>query len=225
MRRIRRNFRLTDAVSHNNGYPESAILYREPEHKIMTNFYLPVIKGIATLALLLLTYTAFSQETAAPFKPRHSVGINIGHEHSFGGVNENGNKESIILPYWGIDYNYQFARHFAIGLHTDFITESFKVESKVDGDEKEIIERSTPIAPAVMGFYKPTEHWSFGVGMGGEFAKEQNYLLNRIAVEYGVEIKNSWEVFGALQYDIRWKAYDTWTIGLGISKAFGKKRK
>jgi hypothetical protein len=191
----------------------------------MTNYYTSLIRGIVTIALVLLAYAAFSQETEAAFKPRHSIGINIGHEHSFGGVNENGKKELTILPYWGLDYNFQFAKHFAIGLHTDFITESFKVESKIDGKETEITERSSPIAPAVMGFYKPTEHWSFGVGMGGEFAKEENYALNRFAVEYGVEIKKAWEVFGALQYDVRWKAYDTWTIGLGISKAFGEKGK
>lgn len=189
-------------------------------------YYLPFLnRSIATLSFLLLIHAAFSQEENTHFKPRHSVGINIGHEHSFGGVNENGRKEMTVLAYWGLDYNYQFARKWAVGLHTDFITESFKVESKIDEKEKEIIERSTPIAPAVMAFYKPTEHWSFGAGMGGEFAKEENYVLNRIAVEYGWEIKKSWEVFGALQYDVRWKAYDTWTIGLGISKAFGEKRK
>jgi hypothetical protein len=41
-------------------------------------------------------------------------------------------------------------------------------------------------------------------------------------VEYACPICKGWEVFGALQYDIRWNAYDTWTIGLGISKALGK---
>jgi hypothetical protein len=46
--------------------------------------------------------------------------------------------------------------------------------------------------------------------------------LNRVAVEYGVEIRKGWEVFGVFQYDIRWQAYDTWTIGLGIGKALGK---
>lgn len=73
-----------------------------------------------------------------------------------------------------------------------------------------------------MGFYTAGEHWSFGLGMGGEFAKEENYLQNRLAVEYGAEIRNGWEVFGLLQYDFRWKAYDTWTIGLVINKSFGK---
>lgn len=109
-------------------------------------------------------------------------------------------------------------------MHTDFITETFKVEKNLESGEHEIVERSFPVAPAIMGFYKPTEHWSFGLGMGAEFEKEENYVLNRIAVEYGAEIRNGWEVFGVLQYDVRWKAYDTWTIGLGISKALRKKK-
>jgi hypothetical protein len=42
-------------------------------------------------------------------------------------------------------------------------------------------------------------------------------------VEYSAGIRHGWEVAGSIQYDFRWHAYDTWTIGLGISKAFGKK--
>lgn len=174
--------------------------------------------------LLLTTHRSFAQEKEK-FTPKHSLGLNIGHEHSFSGVNENGKKEFTVLPYWGLDYNFQFAPKFAIGLHTDFVMESFKVEKNLEGGEDEVVERSYPIAPAAMFFYKPTEHWSFGLGMGAEFSKEENYTLNRLAVEYGVEIRHGWEVFGVLQYDFRWNAYDTWTIGLGISKSFGKKEK
>lgn len=179
--------------------------------------------------LFLIATNCYSQETAdekegsEKFKPAHSLGLTIGHEHSFNGVNAEGKKETLILPFWGLDYNFQFAPKFAIGLHTDFIVESFKVEKNLDGDEGETVERSRPVAPAIMGFYKPCEHWSFGLGMGGEFAKEENYLLTRAAVEYGVEMRKGWEVSGSLQYDFRWKAYDTWTIGLGISKAMGRK--
>jgi hypothetical protein len=191
--------------------------------RLYYNSYKSFNKIFCLLFLLVPGYFCRAQEKA-PFKPFHSVGINIGHEHAFSGIDENGNKQMTAMPYWGLDYNFQFARKFAIGLHTDFITESFKVEKNLESGEKEVVERSFPISPALMGFYKPTEHWSFGLGMGAEFEKEENYLLNRVAIEYGVEIKNGWEVFGVLQYDIRWKAYDTWTIGLGISKALGKQK-
>lgn len=182
-----------------------------------------VLLIICAVTTVCIPNICYSQKEEA-FVPKHSIGINIGHEHSFSGVDENGNRKAEVLPYWGLDYNFQFAPKFAIGLHTDFITETFKIEKNLEGGENEVVERSFPISPAIMGFYKPTERWSFGLGMGGEFEKEENYLLNRIAVEYGVEIRNNWEVFGVLQYDIRWNAYDTWTIGLGISKAFLRKK-
>jgi len=171
-----------------------------------------------------ITAFAQDQEPKEAFKTSHQLGLTIGHEHAFSGRNDAGEKEVSILPFWGLDYNFCFSPKFAIGLHTDFIVESFKVEKNLEGGSEETVERTRPVAPAVMGFYKPCEHWSFGLGMGGEFAKEENYLLNRAAIEYGVEIRKGWEVAGSLQYDFRWSAYDTWTIGLGISKAFGKKK-
>ncbi|RFM27329.1 hypothetical protein DXN05_14980 [Deminuibacter soli] len=173
------------------------------------------------MLLLFTVHQTYAQEEAV-FKPIHSIGLNIGHEHAFSGIDENGKKKLTVLPYWGLDYNFQFARKFAIGIHTDFVAETFKVEKNA-GSENEVVERSYPIAPAMLFFFKPTEHWSFGLGLGGEFAKEEDYYLTRFAVEYGTPIRKGWEVFGVFQYDFRWDAYDTWTIGLGISKAFGKK--
>ena len=180
------------------------------------------MKAIFVAMLLVMRSTAFGQEPVntgeEKFKPKHSLSLTIGHEHAFNGRDEKGDKKTLILPFWGLDYNFQFSPKFAVGLHTDFIVESFEVEKNLESGIEEVVERTRPIAPAIMGFYKPTEHWSFGIGMGGEFSKEENYVLNRAAVEYGAEIRKGWEVFGGLQYDFRWKAYDTWTIGLGIGK-------
>lgn len=157
-----------------------------------------------------------------PFKPTHSISLAIGHTRVFGGLDADGNLKALVLPMWGIDYNFQFAPKWSVGLHTDIILETFFVEKNLEGGgEEEVVERSKPIAPALMGFFKPTHHWSFGLGVGGEFAKEENYFLNRAAVEYGGEIGKGWEVFGVLQYDFRWNAYDTWSIGMGISKSLG----
>ena len=157
------------------------------------------------------------------FRPSHSFGLAIGHAHAFNGRSANGDKKTLVLPMWGLDYNYQFAPRWAIGIHTDLILETFEVEKHLEGGgNTEVVERTKPIAPALMGFYKPNHHWNFGLGFGGEFAKEDNYLLSRAAVEYAVEIHKGWEVFGVAQYDFRWNAYDTWSIGLGISKAFGR---
>ncbi len=182
---------------------------------------------VVTAMVLLLGSSCYGQEekmekeAAEEKEGRHNISLTIGHEHSFNGRNEEGKKEFLILPFWGLDYNFRISPKFSLGLHTDFVIENFKVEKNLEGGPEEIVERTRPVAPALMGFYKFCRHWSVGLGMGGEFAKEENYWLNRLAVEYGAEIRRGWEVFGSFQYDFRWKAYDTWTIGLGIAKSFG----
>lgn len=158
------------------------------------------------------------------FSPDHQIGISINHVHVFEGRDEEGNRETLTLPAWGIDYTYQFHEKWAVGLHTDFIIEKFKVEKVYANDnENEIIERSYPIAPALMGIYKPNDHWSFLLGFGGEFAKEEDFFLTRAGAEYGYELPKGWEIFGTASYDFKWNAYDSWGIGLGIAKSFGGK--
>lgn len=156
---------------------------------------------------------------------RHSLGLTIGHEHVFNGRDANGNKKTLVLPFWGVDYNFRISSKWIIGLHTDIVVESFEVEKNLKSGTEEVVERSVPVAPAVMAMFTPGEHWKFGLGVGGEFAKEESYFLNRAAVEWGQEFGRGWEVFGSLQYDFRWNAYDTWTIGLGLSKSLGRNGK
>ena len=186
------------------------------------------MKKIIALILLLASFglcgQTLEQAESEVFERKHSVGIMIGHEHVFTGRDANGDKQILILPFWGVDYNFQFAPRFILGLHTDIILESFEVEKNLEGGTEEVVERTFPIAPAAMVFYKPTEHWSFGLGVGGEFAKEENFLLSRLSAEYGSEIGKGWEIFGGLQYDFRFQAYDTWTIGLGIGKEIGHRK-
>lgn len=159
------------------------------------------------------------------FHPNQKLALVLGHAEVFKGRDAEGKKKMLSLPSWGIDYTYQFSRKWAVGLHTDIIIEKFEVQKSLEsGAGEETIERSYPIAPALMGIYKPTEHWSFLLGMGGEFAKEENFVLTRAGVEYGVEIRRGWEVSGNLGYDFKWNAYDTWTIGIGILKKLGKQK-
>lgn len=165
-----------------------------------------------------------SAEKEETFNPNHQLAFLIGHAHVFEGRDAEGKKKTLSLPSWGVDYTYQFHPKWGVGIHTDIIIEKFKVEKRMEsGSEGEVLERSYPIAPALMGIYKPARHWSFLLGIGGEFAKEENYTLTRAGVEYGSELPKGWEVFGSLGYDFRWNAYDSWAVGIGIAKKLGKK--
>jgi hypothetical protein len=163
------------------------------------------------------------EDAKEPFRPHHIIGIVISHAQVFDGRDINGEKKVLSLPSWGLDYTFQFKPKWGIGLHTDIITETFEVEKHLEsGGSGDIIERSYPIAPAVMVIYKPDHHWSFLLGAGAEFAKEENFFLNRAGVEYSVGFEKVWEVFGSLSYDFKWGGYDTWILGLGISKVLGR---
>lgn len=178
----------------------------------------------ALLYLIIQNKISAQENEEKAFSRHHQIGISINHVHVFEGRDDEGNRETLTLPAWGIDYTFQFHEKWAIGLHTDFIVEKFKVEKVYASEEdKETVERSYPIAPALMGIYKPNEHWSFLLGFGGEFAKEEDFFLTRAGVEYGYELPKGWEIFGTASYDFKWNAYDSWGIGLGIAKNFGGK--
>lgn len=153
----------------------------------------------------------------------HQIGISINHVHVFKGVADNGKRQTLTLPAWGVDYTYHFSKKWAIGVHTDFIIEKFEIQENTSGTENsESVERSYPIAPAVMGIYT-AGHWNFLLGLGGEFASEENYFLTRAGIEYSYELPQEWEIFGTVSYDMKWGGYNSWGIGLGISKSFGAK--
>ncbi|WPR75244.1 hypothetical protein [Algoriphagus sp. NG3] len=148
---------------------------------------------------------------------KHSLSFIIAHARIGQGRDMDGNRQFTTVPSISIDYNYWISPRFAIGVHTDLLNENFFIET---ADKGELIERERPIAPVVMGTYKPGKHWSFGLGFGGEFAEGEDYFVTRLGVEYMVEIRNGWGVLGALTQDFRAKAYNVTSIGLGIEKKF-----
>jgi len=187
--------------------------------RIGTTF--PTMKSVIVVGSLFVSSFCTAQEeekTEVEGDSRHSIGLAIGHGHTFEGRDEDGNRKTLALPMWSIDYNFRIDERWALGLHTDLIIQRFFVEKERGG---ELTERSYPIAPAVMGMYSITKHWQAQLGTGVEFASEGNIFLIRGGIEYGVELRGGWEVFGSTCFDIKWDTYETWTLGLGVAKHIG----
>jgi len=157
------------------------------------------------------------------FFPYHSIALILGHANVREGVAE-GNKRWLGLPSWSLDYNYNFHPRWSIGLHTDLILEEFVVERHLQGgEEREAIERSFPVAPAVIATYKldKRRHWGLLFGPGVEFASGESFFLTRVGIEYAAELPREWEILASLVYDAKWNAYDSFILGIGVAKAFG----
>lgn len=175
------------------------------------------MKYIAVL-LIALSLTASAQEEET--KKRHRVSLAIGHSLVGQGVDDNGNNSWLSLPMWMLDYDYSLSRKWSIGLHTDVITESFKVEGFILNKEIEEIERAHPISALAALSFKPGSHVVYIIGFGGEFSKSGNYFMTRLGFEYGIELPGDWELAPGITYDLKWDAYDSFSIGLGVGKKF-----
>ena len=178
----------------------------------------------ATLFLCSLGSVAQAQElVGAAEEPhrKHELGLLICHSAVSQGIDVDGKRTWLFLPSWGLNYNYWFSERWAIGLHTDFISETFVVtEDLSKEEEKPVIERTRPIAPALMVTYRPHEHWAFTLGAGEEFAKEGDLFLMRAGVEYSIHLSGAWETSGSFAYDFRFNAYDSYTCGFGVARKF-----
>ncbi len=183
------------------------------------------MKKLTVLLLCFSSAILYAQEhehAKESFKPHHGISLLLGHTHTPQG-NEDGKKEWLTLPSWALDYNYFFSRKWSLGLHNDMIVETFKV--KDHETDEEVLERTNPVASVAVVSFKPWEHFSFELGAGGEFAKEGNYFLTRLGVEYTLELPHHWELVSNVIHDLKWHAYNSFTIGIGVSKAFGFRKK
>ena len=174
------------------------------------------------LVVLSTTTTAQEQGTETEGEDRHEFGLLICHSSVSQGIDVDGNRTWLVLPSWGLNYNYWLSDRWAIGLHTDFISESFLVTENLHegGGDKPEVERTRPIAPALMATFRPHEHWAFTLGAGEEFAKEGNLTLMRAGVEYSIHLSGAWETSGSFAYDLRFNAYDSYTYGFGVMRRF-----
>lgn len=158
------------------------------------------------------------EENSANF---HRLTLVMGHAYVPAGF-QNGNKEWLVLGSWGFDYDYWLHPQWAIGLHSDLVIENFEIEKSGGEETEKILERSYPLASTLVGIFKPGEHLTILLGAGGEFAKEETLLLFRAGLEYGWELPGEWELGISLLNDLKVDAYNSWTLGVGISKVLGK---
>jgi hypothetical protein len=159
-----------------------------------------------------------------------SIAGAISHTHINSAINNEGDKEWLTLPSFGLYFNYRFNEKWGIGLHNDIIVEEFEVEdpnaeehlaAKSEGEEAvAVIDRGIPVSSALIVMYQPLEHLILLAGGGIEFSKNDNFAVIRVGVDVPFELKNNWELFGSAAFDFNIDAYNSFTFGLGIAKLF-----
>ena len=149
---------------------------------------------------------------------RHNISLFLSHSFISQGIRDR-DRDWLVAPSWGLNYNYFFNKKWAIGWHNDLIIEEFVVEDNRAGTEE--LERSFPFSTLLVGTYRLSEHWGFSAGGGAEWEKNENFGVVRVGAEYGIHIHQlKMEMVFAFNYDILIDAYDSFNLGFGISKFF-----
>lgn len=180
------------------------------------------MKRVLLLKILLcyVTIASFSQHSSENKlnKSHHTLSVIISHTQISQGIQANGDRKWLSLPSWGLNYNYIFNKKWALGLHTDIIVEDFVVQEHLKSSNGQVLERAYPIATTLMTTYKPRKHLAYVLGFGNEFASSGSLFLVRAGLEYGWHINEKWELVSLLTNDFRFNAFNSWAIGLGITK-------
>jgi len=123
----------------------------------------------------------------------------------------------LVVPTFGLNYDFLFRPKWGVGLHTDIVLQQFKVE-KHDG--LEAIIRENPVAICGVGLFKPIPSLTLIAGYGIELEKHEDIQLLRFGVEYGFHLPGNWELGFTLELDNKFNTTNSVVFGAGFSKLF-----
>ena len=153
-------------------------------------------------------------KTVEEFK-HHRVSLMISHTHIPKGVPSVANSGAVVVPSWGLTYNYRLGK-WAIGVHADMEIATYLIED-ANGDQ---LERSRPMIITLMGGYNLWKGIELGAGFGREFEEHHNFWVYRFGIEYSFDLNHHWDIAPALIFDIKENLYDSWTLGVVLGKKF-----
>ncbi len=79
------------------------------------------------------------------------------------------------------------------------------------------IERRYPVLVTADFLWKPVRNLSLFTGPGIELERERNFAVYRLGIEYDGEVTCSISFSPIIFYDIRFNAYNSFSMGIGIS--------
>lgn len=179
------------------------------------------IRILSLSTLICFYFSGFAQEgELSDSLKRNRLTLTFGHAHVPNAFTSNGSKKWLILPTWGLDYDFWINKKWAIGLQSDILIQNFNIEVSEGSKKGKILERKYPITLAAVAIYKPIKSLSVFVGGGQEYSSTEALWLTRIGAEYGWELPKEYEISIEALFDNKWEEYTTWCFGVGASKYF-----
>jgi hypothetical protein len=141
----------------------------------------------------------------------HRVALMIAHTHVPGA--RTGTQGSVVIvPSWGLNYEYWLNHQWAVGIHSDMEIATYIIESH----ESTEIERERSIIIGTVGIFKPVHQIALIPSVGREIETHENLWVVRFGIDYEFDLRDDWDLSPSLTYDIKESLYDSWTLGLSV---------
>ena len=147
---------------------------------------------------------------------RHKLAVFTGNTWVRKGSHE-GSSGVVLVPTFGLDYEYWINHKFAIGLHNDIERGRYLVEKN---HEEEVL-RENAFVSALVAIVEPIHGWAIYAGSGIELEKHEHMWVVRIGTEYAWDLPKDWVIALTVAWDIK-KHYDSFASGIVIGKRLGK---
>jgi hypothetical protein len=176
---------------------------------------------VAPIYLMLLTIAipGFTQHATQSLEDKHEfkrfrISVNIGHCYIPKAEFSN-DEQLIVLPTWGLDFQYWFSEKIGIGLKNDVENASYRVRYR--SNSSDLLIRERPVIISMPVFYKP---WDNGLalmlGPGIELEENSNLFVFRIGVAYDFELGRHWDFAPEIVYDHKGTSIGAYTIAISV---------
>lgn len=170
------------------------------------------------ILILFMTLTGnliFAQEKKeASLKGTHMVTFGLGHTYLSAKIEDRTKWLGVVS--WSLDYAYWFHDRWALGLQTDFLNETFKVET----DKGNVLERENPVIVLPAALFRASERIHLVGGAGTEFSKGEHLFITRLGAEYTYPLPKRWEVGASLFWDAKWGYYHSFGLSFNVTKGW-----
>lgn len=178
--------------------------------------------SLFVLALLIFTSTGYGQSHDVTHPQEHEfkkfrVAINLGHCYIPAATTAD--NKFVVLPVWGLDFQYWFNSKWGIALKNDVEIANYFIE--VTSKNSDNLERENPVIISLPVLFSPWEnHLTFLLGPGIELESGHNLSIFRLGVSYEFEMAGHWDFAPELVYDLKDGHINALTLAIGVGKRF-----
>ncbi|SEM45766.1 hypothetical protein SAMN05421856_103344 [Chryseobacterium taichungense] len=180
--------------------------------------------GLLVLAFITSSVYVHAQETAEHHSIKGKIGISAVMGHAFIKTKIENENEINSAAAFGLNANYWLSDRWAVGIHSDMVFENFIIEEKNTNGERSFIEREYPLSVNLVTTYKPIPSLGVMAGFGQEFSRKKDLTMFVVGTEYMFELPHHLELGVSVMYEAKRHAYDTFVVGLGITKLINLKK-